>query len=89
MDLRKIFGRNLKFYRLLNGYTQEEFAKITDSSISYISNVENGKYGPSFDKIFIFSSKLNIEPAYLFDIKISETNMDNVKSIFKKKRDDN
>ena len=57
MDLRKVFGRNLRYYRLLNNYTQEIFADITDTSISYISNVENGKYGPSFDKITMFSKK--------------------------------
>jgi len=76
MDLRKVFGRNLRYYRLLNNYTQEIFADITDTSISYISNVENGKYGPSFDKITMFSKKLNIEPSLLFEKNI-------------KKRDDN
>ncbi len=67
MDLRRLFGRNLKYYRLSNGYTQEIFADMTDTSISYISNVENGKYGPSFDKILIFSEKLNIKPSLLFE----------------------
>lgn len=88
MDLRKLFGRNLKFYRLSNGYTQEVFAKITDSSVSYISNVENGKYGPSFDKIEVFSKKLNIDPSLLFNIKIDENNIENTNNIFKNKRDD-
>jgi len=43
---------------------------MTDTSISYISNVENGKYGPSFDKISIFSEKLNIKPSLLFESEL-------------------
>ena len=67
MDLKKIFGRNLKYYRLYKGFTQESFSQITNTSISYISSVENGKYGPSFEKISIFSQKLNIKPSLLFE----------------------
>lgn len=70
MYLRRLFGRNLKYYRLFNGYTQEVFADITNTSISYISSVENGKYGPSFDKISVFAEKLNISPSLLFDINL-------------------
>lgn len=86
MNLRKLFGRNLKYYRLINGYTQEVFSCITNSSVSYISNIENGKYGPSFDKISIFSEKLNIRPSLLFETEI-DNNINNI-NIFKKKRDD-
>lgn len=78
MDLRKLFGRNLKYYRLLNGYTQETFADMTDTSISYISNVENGKYGPSFDKILIFSEKLNIKPSLLFESELVQKKRDDI-----------
>lgn len=67
VNLKKLFGRNLKFYRLYNGFTQETFSDITNTSISYISGIENGKYGPSFDKILIFSEKLNIKPSLLFE----------------------
>lgn len=72
MDLRKLFGRNLKYYRLSNGYTQEVFAYMTDTSISYISNVENGKYGPSFDKITTFSKVLNVSPSTLFETILNQ-----------------
>lgn len=85
MNLRKLFGRNLKFYRLINGYTQEVFADMTNSSISYISNVENGRYGPSFDKISIFSSKLNINPSLLFETDIKEEKINKNINIFKKR----
>lgn len=78
MDLKKIFGKNLKFYRLSRGYTQEVFAELSNSSISYISNVENGKYGPSFDKIQDFANSLDIDIYLLFCEKVDNLNINNI-----------
>ncbi len=71
MDLKKTFGKNMRYYRFLRGYTQEEFAKKTFSSVTYISNIENGKNSPSFTKIEIFSKILDVPTKYLFDSKIN------------------
>ena len=37
----------LKELRLKNGYTQEQVAKITETTVTYISLLENGHKNPS------------------------------------------
>lgn len=66
MDIKKIFGNNIKYYRYKKNYTQEKFAELTNSNTTYISDVENGKYSVSFDKIQIFAKVLNVEIYLLF-----------------------
>ncbi|WP_156290015.1 helix-turn-helix domain-containing protein [Oceanobacillus salinisoli] len=41
MDAKRL-GRRIKAFRKLKGYTQIDFAKELDVSISYIGNVERG-----------------------------------------------
>lgn len=74
MDLNKTFGKNLKYYRFLRGFTQKEFSEKVNLSITHISNIENGKNSPSFDKIETFVNVLNIPASYLFDDKINLLN---------------
>lgn len=63
MNLKDTFGKNLKYYRYQKGYSQEKFAEKTKSDSRYISDLENGKYSASFEKIEIFAKVLEI-PAY-------------------------
>lgn len=66
MNLKKIFGKNVKYYRFKKELTQEKFAEKIDLNSSYVSEIENGKYGPTFEKIEIIAKVLEIKPYILF-----------------------
>jgi len=66
MDLKQIFGNNIKYYRYQRKITQEKLSELADISLSYLSQIENGNYGPSFETIELLSKVLNVEPFELF-----------------------
>ncbi len=61
MKLNEIFGNNVKYFRYLKKYTQEQLAELTDTSVTYISRLESGYHTPSFDKLAILAKVLNVE----------------------------
>lgn len=67
MTLKQIFGKNVKYYRYKNNYTQEKFAEQVNLNASYISELENGKYGPTFEKIEEIAKVLGVKPHILFE----------------------
>lgn len=67
MNLKDTFGKNLKYYRYQKGYSQEKFAELTKSDSRYISDLENGKYSASFEKIEVFAKILGIAAHKLFE----------------------
>ena len=60
MTLKQIFGKNVKYYRFLRKMTQEKFAEKVNLNASYVSELENGKYGPTFEKIEEIAKVLNV-----------------------------
>lgn len=66
MKLKQIFGKNIKYYRFQKNLTQEEFAERVNLNPSYVSELECGKYGPTFEKIEEIANILNVEPYMLF-----------------------
>ena len=65
-NLRNIVGGNVKYYRFLIGYTQEELAEKTDLSPRYISDIENARGNIPIDTIELISNALKIKPHILF-----------------------
>lgn len=63
-NLRKILGYNVKYYRYMIGYTQEQLAEKTDLSPRYISDIENEKGNIALDNIGVLADVLRVE-AYL------------------------
>lgn len=49
MKLNKVFGNNVKYFRFRKKYTQEKVAELTDTSVTYISQLELGHHTPSFE----------------------------------------
>ena len=72
MNIKEVFGKNLKFYRFQRGFSQEKLAEIMDSTVSYISNIETGRNGVSFATVEELCRILNIRPKQLFDDKIEK-----------------
>lgn len=66
MNLKQIFGKNVKYYRHKKDLTQEKFAEKIELNSSYISELENGKYGPNFENIEIIAKVLGVKPYILF-----------------------
>lgn len=66
MDIKHIFGKNVKYYRFLKKYSQAELAEKTNISSTYLSEVERGMHSLDFDKLEILCQCLDIEPFQLF-----------------------
>ncbi len=60
--LRKIIARNLRTLRRARGLGQVELAVIAGVDRSYISDIEQGKYGVSIDKIDTLAAALGVAP---------------------------
>ncbi len=54
------WGRRIRAYRKLKGYTQESFAKNLHISVSVLGEVERGNRVPSKDLVQSIAQELNI-----------------------------
>lgn len=50
-DVKIIFQENLRYYRIQNKLTQEDLAEKAGLTPKYISDLERGKFLPSFEKL--------------------------------------
>ena len=60
--LKEAFCINLKWFRFKQNLTQEKLAELSNSTPKYISDLERGKFYPSFTKMLDLANALNIEP---------------------------
>ena len=60
LDLKTI-GRNIKAERVRRGYSQEEFAELTDCARHSISMIESGLQHPKILSVLKFANALNID----------------------------
>ncbi|MES2600168.1 MAG: helix-turn-helix transcriptional regulator [Pseudomonadota bacterium] len=65
MSLRDLFAVNLKKYRHLRGFSQEELAHRADIDRTYISALERRVYAASIDVLERLAIELSVEPADL------------------------
>ncbi|WP_066175046.1 helix-turn-helix domain-containing protein [Bacillus marinisedimentorum] len=54
------WGRRIRAFRKLKGYTQEEFAKKTGISLSIFGEIERGNRKPSPQTVLLISEKLGV-----------------------------
>jgi transcriptional regulator with XRE-family HTH domain len=66
LDIKLLFGQNVRKYRLEKGISQEKLAELTGLHRTYISDVERGKRSISLDNIQKFGYALEIEIYKLF-----------------------
>lgn len=96
MDIKEIFGKNVKRTRKARGLSQEKFAELLGIGTSALSKIECGKSYPTQQTIEKIIDVLNVKPSLLFicdeDINIEEAykdilcrieNLKNNKELFK------
>lgn len=66
MDIIKVFGQNVRKYRNVRGYSQEELAAISGLHRTYISDIERFKRSISLDNIQRIADALSVETYRLF-----------------------
>lgn len=64
-NIRKVLGVNVKYYRFLIGYTQEQLAEKCELSPRYISDIENFKGNVPIDTLENIAKYLKVEPYLL------------------------
>jgi len=70
-------GENIKQLRADKGMTQEDFARETGISRSYLSDLENDRKSPTFETIENIADKMKTSIVYL----VGGSNMQNNKAI--------
>ncbi len=69
-------GQRIRQLRLLNNYTQAEFAELIDVSVNFLSEIENGKKGLSQDTLSRICQQLSSSSDYiLFGTKQKQSSL--------------
>ena len=66
MDIIRVFGTNVRKYRLEKGVSQEKFAEMCNLHRTYISDIERFQRSISLDNIQKIADALGIETYKLF-----------------------
>ena len=77
-NLPDLVAFNIKYYRYLNGYSQEKLAELCKLSPRYLTDIERGIHTPPISKLEVLAASLKIEPYKLL------VNDDKDKSIINK-----
>jgi transcriptional regulator with XRE-family HTH domain len=65
MDVRKVFGANVRFYRLAAGFSQEAVAARMGVDRAYISAIERGLQNVTLLTIWQIAQALSVRPSDL------------------------
>jgi transcriptional regulator with XRE-family HTH domain len=67
--LKTKFGQRLRKLRRQKDLTQEQLAEAVGISVEFLSNMERGINGPSFETLEKLAEKLEVQIAELFDFE--------------------
>lgn len=68
-DRYQQFGLNVVYYRKKKRLSQTQLAELVDIHRTYISAIEPGKVGVSFDVLFRLSDALEVSTKQLFEFR--------------------
>ena len=68
-DRYQQFGLNVVYYRKKKRLSQTQLAELVDIHRTYISAIELGKVGVSFDVLFRLSDALEVSTKQLFEFR--------------------
>ncbi len=63
---RKILANNIVYFRLKNGWSQEDFAEILKTTPTYVSGLENAKRNTRIDYVDQIANALKVSVEQLF-----------------------
>jgi transcriptional regulator with XRE-family HTH domain len=66
MDIKRVFGANVKFYRKCKGFSQEALSEKLDISPNHLSKIERGAAFVSADLLELLIFALEVPAAALF-----------------------
>jgi transcriptional regulator with XRE-family HTH domain len=66
MDIKKIFGENLKFYRKAKRLSQEQLSEKVEISVKHLSSIERGLNFISADLLEKLAFSVDIPAFYFF-----------------------
>ena len=61
MSRAKLLGQNIKKYREIKGFTQNELAEYVDLSREYIADIERGLKNISLRKLYLIADILKVK----------------------------
>jgi transcriptional regulator with XRE-family HTH domain len=67
MDLRRLVGKNVRYWRAKRGFSQEELGFRADLHRTYVSAVERGICNPTVLIVGKLAAALSVRPATLLD----------------------
>ncbi|WP_299404848.1 helix-turn-helix transcriptional regulator [uncultured Roseobacter sp.] len=71
MDIRQIFGNNLKHYRTLADMSQAALAVKMGVDRAHVSSMERGQQNVTIITLWHVAQALNVEPAALLEDSVS------------------
>ena len=72
MDIRRIFGANVRRYRVAAGLSQEAVAVKMGVDRAYVSGMERGQQNVTLLTMWHLSEALGVRPADLLDETVDE-----------------
>lgn len=80
IDIRKVFGENVKYYRKKMGYSQEQLAEKLDISPNHLSVIETGGKFVTYKLIEKMVLIFDVMPAALFFVPGTAANDDTIQN---------
>ena len=72
MDIRRVFGANVRRYRIAAGLSQEAVAVKMGVDRAYVSGMERGQQNVTLLTMWHLSEALNVRPAALLDETVED-----------------
>jgi transcriptional regulator with XRE-family HTH domain len=67
MDIRRVFGANVRRYRLAAGFSQEAVAERMGVDRAYVSGIERGRQNATLLTLWQMLQALGVRPADLLE----------------------
>ena len=80
IDIRKIFGENVKYYRKKAGLSQEQLAEKLDISPNHLSVIETGGKFVTYKLLEKLITLFDIMPSALFYVSGTASNDDTIQN---------
>ena len=81
MNIKKLFGENVRNIRKQKGLTQEKVSHKANLHHTYIGAVERGEVNITLENLIKIAKGLDISPAQLFVLSPGQTKKDEIESL--------